>query len=374
MDALLNLYKNFADSFAAAHERWGWMLELFLIVTAVVAINLLLKYCLLFMGRRVQRSANLWDDAIYAAINLPLRALTWVIGLSIAAQFAVRDGVSLLSEVVMPARTIGVIAVIIWFLIRLVKEFSKNLIEHRSKTGQHIDHTTVEAIGRLLNISFVITGTLVAMQTLGYSISGVLAFGGVGGLAIGLASKDMLANIFGGLTIFLDRPFSQGDWIRSPEKDIEGVVENIGWRRTQIRTFDKRPLYVPNAVFTNIVVENASRMTHRRINETINLRYNDLPRVRPLLDEIRTMLQAHKEIDQRQTILVNLVTFAPHSVDFMLYCMTVTRDWAKYQEVKQDVLLKTGEIVAKHGADMAFPTMTLLLPEAIRLQQEPAMP
>ena len=103
------------------------------------------------------------------------------------------------------------------------------------------------------------------MQALGYSISGVLAFGGIGGIAVGFAAKDLLANFFGGLMIYLDRPFSVGDWIRSPDKNIEGTVEEIGWRLTRIRTFDKRPLYVPNSTFTQISVENPSRMLNRRI-------------------------------------------------------------------------------------------------------------
>jgi len=80
------------------------------------------------------------------------------------------------------------------------------------------------------------------MQTLGYSISGVLAFGGIGGIAVGFAARDLLANFFGGFMIYMDRPFDVGDWIRSPDQEIEGTVEKIGWRLTTIRTFDKRPL------------------------------------------------------------------------------------------------------------------------------------
>ena len=103
----------------------------------------------------------------------------------------------------------------------------------------------------------------------------MLTFGGVGGLIVGLAAKDLLSNFFGGMMIYFDRPFKVGDWIRSPDRQIEGTVERIGWRMTIIRTFDKRPLYVPNSVFSSIVVENPSRMLNRRINETFGLRYQD---------------------------------------------------------------------------------------------------
>ena len=111
----------------------------------------------------------------------------------------------------------------------------------------------------------------------------------VGGIAVGFAARDLLANLFGGLTIYLDRPFSVGDWIRSPDRQIEGVVERIGWRSTVVRRFDKRPLYVPNSVFSTVVVENPSRMTNRRIYETIGLRYDDARVVGAITDAVRAV-------------------------------------------------------------------------------------
>ncbi len=354
--------------FNQAHDRWGGVLEIFLIVLAVVAVNFCLKIALAFLHKRVQASRNVWDDAIFAAINLPLRALTWVLGLSIAADFTiVKETTTALSELVDPFRTVGVIAVMTWFLMRLVNEVSHNMIQHQSRKGEPVDQTTIEAIAKLVRASVVITGALVILQSLGFSISGVLAFGGVGGLAVGLAAKDLLANVFGGLTIYLDRPFSKGDWIRSSEKDIEGVVEQIGWRRTVIRRFDKRPMYVPNAIFTNIVVENPSRMTNRRIKESMGIRYDDVRKVAPILNDIREMLKAHEEIDQNQIILVNFDQFGSHSLDCFVYCLTVTREWAKYHEVKQEILLRIHEIVEQHGAEMAFPTSTLHFPDPIML-------
>src|SRR5690554_8109402 len=135
-----------------------------------------------------------------------------------------------------------------------------------------MDYTTVNAISKLSRAVVIITAVLISLQSLGYSLSGVLAFGGVGGIAVGFAAKDLLANFFGGFIVHLDRPFKVGDWIRSPDRKIEGTVEVIGWRLTTIRTFDQRPLYVPNAVFTQIAVENPSRMTNRRIPTTLGIR------------------------------------------------------------------------------------------------------
>ena len=167
--------------------------------------------------------------------------------------------------------------------------------------------------------------------------------------------------------IFLDRPFSVGDWIRSPDRDLEGTVESIGWRVTQIRTFDQRPLYVPNSVFTEVSVENPSRMNNRRIYETFGIRYDDLSQMPGIVDDVHKMLLAHEDIAQERTLMVNFVTFGDSTLDFFVYTFTKTTDWATFHKVKQDVLFKIADIVAAHGAEFAFPTQTLQLetPEAL---------
>ncbi|MCB1982213.1 MAG: mechanosensitive ion channel family protein, partial [Rhodoferax sp.] len=227
--------------------------------------------------------------------------------------------------------------------------------------GEEVDHTTIDALVKLARLVTVVVAVISAAQTLGFQIAGLLALGGVGGIAVGFAAKDILANFFGGLTIYLDRPFGVGEWIRSPDKSIEGTVEYISWRHTRIRAFNKNPIYVPNAVFTSIVVENPSRMSHRRIKETIGLRYDDFAVVAPIVDEIRAMLQVHEGIDATQTLIVNFNQFGASSLDIMVYTFTKTTVWVEYHHVKQDVLLKIGEIIERHGAEIAFPTQTLHL-------------
>jgi MscS family membrane protein len=213
--------------------------------------------------------------------------------------------------------------------------------------------------------------SLVVLQSLGYSVSGVLAFGGIGGIAVGFAAKDLLANFFGGLMIYMDRPFKVGDWVRSPDKDIEGVVEDIGWRLTRIMTFDKRPLYVPNATFTNISVENPSRMKNRRIYETIGVRYCDIDTLSLIIDNVRQMLTEHKDIDTQQTLMVNFNKMAESSLDFFIYTFTKTTNWERFHNVKQDVLFRVAKIIEQYNAQVAFPTSTVMLEKALINNQPP---
>jgi MscS family membrane protein len=197
------------------------------------------------------------------------------------------------------------------------------------------------------------------LQSLGVSVSGLLAFGGIGGIAVGFAAKDMLANFLGGLSIYLDRPFAVGDWIRSPDRSIEGTVEDIGLRVTRIRTFDQRPLYVPNSTFSSVSLENPSRMTNRRIYETIGVRYEDAGRVAKIVSDVQTMLKEHEDIAQDRTMIVNFNHMAPSSLDFFIYAFTKTTNWVEYHAIKENVLLRILEIVERNGAQIAFPTQTI---------------
>lgn len=343
---------------------WTLVLQVFLVVSVVVVGNFLLRRLLDHLSERTAKTQNPWDDALLQAARRPLPLLAWIVGLAFAARIVQSEADAPLFEAIDPIRTIGVIGCLTWFLVRVIGNMQAAILQQQIERGETVDRTTVDAIGKLLRVSVLITAVLVGLQSLGFSISGVLAFGGIGGIAVGFAAKDLLANFFGGLMVYLDRPFAVGEWIRSPDKEIEGTVEEIGWRLTRIRTFDKRPLYVPNAVFTQITVENPSRMSHRRIKEHVGVRYDDMAVVAPIVADIKAMLQAHPDIEQSQTLIVNLDAFGASSVDILIYTFTRTTVWVEYHEIKQDVLLKVAAIVAAHGAEIAFPTRTLHLASA----------
>lgn len=324
--------------------------------------GLVVNKLILAIERRAARTHNAWDDALIEASRKPAVWLVWVIGINFAAGVAARVMESNWYELVEPINRVAVLCLGTLFFVNFVSRAEKNLIDPAYISAPY-DETTVRAVGKLVRISAIVTAVLITMQLFGYSVGGVLAFGGIGGIAIGFAAKDLLANFFGGLMIYMDRPFSVGDWIRSPDKEIEGTVEDIGWRLTRIRTFDQRPLYIPNAVFTSIAVENPSRMLNRRIYETIGVRYDDLGVVEGIVSDIKTMLEGHPDIDSQQTLMVNFNQFAASSLDFFIYTFTHTTNWVEYHQIKQDVLLKVADIIEARGAEVAFPTSTLHIVE-----------
>ncbi|MCK5649242.1 MAG: mechanosensitive ion channel family protein [Gammaproteobacteria bacterium] len=339
-----------------------WISEAFLIILIAVIFNFIQKRMINKLHAKLETTENPWDEALVESLAKPISAFIWLWGITIAGNvIADANNVSVFDKLVEPVRDTGIVVIFTWFILRLIVRIEHNVIKIGRDKEDNYDVTTVQAITKLIRVSVFITGALILMQQLGVSVSGVLAFGGIGGMAIGFAAKDLLSNFFGGLMLYLDRPFAVGDWIRSPDRNIEGTVESIGWRLTLIRTFNKRPLYVPNSTFASISVENPSRMSHRRIKETIGVRYDDSDKLNGILNEVRDMLSNHNEIDTSQTLMVNLNEFAPSSLDFFIYTFTKTTNWVKYHKVKQDVLFQILQIIDKHGAEVAFPTSTLHL-------------
>jgi MscS family membrane protein len=338
-----------------------WVYEVFAVVLGVLILAFIARRILVKLAAKAEATYNPWDDALVNAVRKPLRYSIIIIGISYAAQIAGSQTDAEIFSYIDSIRYTLLTAMISWAMISFIAQLENATIQQKLQTGEQVDRTSIHAIGKLVRAAIFITTALVILQTLGFSVSGVLAFGGIGGIAIGFAAKDLLANFFGGLMIYLDRPFTAGDWIRSPDKEIEGTVESIGWRLTTIRTFDKRPLYVPNSIFATIAVENPSRMSHRRINETIGLRYSDITQMDKIVEDVKTMLKAHEEIDQTQTMIVNFNEFNESSVDFFVYTFTKTTNWIYFHQVKQDVLLKISNIIAENGAEIAFPTTTMFL-------------
>ena len=344
-------------------------------VFSIVFVTLIARYGLKRVldkvAKQLTRTQNPYDDALLEAARKPFGWGIWLLGISWAFEYMLlraqehnaREGLAFdgsLLAIVEPFRTVAAIVLLSWFASRFIRFVEQN-VSNTSYRENPIDATTANAVAKLLRAAVLITAGLLILQNLGVSIGGVLAFGGIGGIAIGFAARDLLANFFGALMIFLDRPFSVGDWIRSPDRDIEGTVEEIGWRLTRIRTFDQRPLYVPNAVFASLAVENPERMLNRRIYETVGVRYDDTKVLPDILEGIRAYLIGNDSIDKDRVLMVNLTEFGPSSVNFFIYTFTKTIVWTEYHEIKEAVLLKIADIIESHGAEIAFPTQTVHL-------------
>jgi MscS family membrane protein len=319
------------------------------------------KLILLFTGIS-KKTATDFDDIILKSIQKPLTYLIILVSLILISEAL--NSLFEIFEFFDTSKVIYLLIVVLisWTLLRILNGYYSNksfLINLKESDDPMVVEQTYEITIRIFKIIVIIITALMLMQEFGLSISGLLAFGGVGGLVIGLAAKDLLSNFFGGLMIFLDRPFKVGEFIKSPDRNIEGIVESIGWRLTVVRTFSKNVLYIPNSAFANIVVENATRMTNRRINQIIGLRYDDLDKIPKIVDDVRIYLESHNDIDQSNKPTVYFQSFSASSCDFFIRAFTNTKDWREFLKIKEQVLYKVSEIINNHNAAIAFPTMTI---------------
>ena len=338
----------------------AWLEQVILIIAVTLLCVVLWRFIVKKVEVLIENTNNKYDDVIWYALLKPVSWLILLIGSSIALRVISGSEHFELPALFATGQKIVLLMLVAWVLWRFVHKTEETAVESGSR-----DITTAQAIGKLVKLIIIIITALMALQIFGVHLSGLLAFGGMGGLIVGMAAKDLLGNFFGALMIYLDKPFVVGEWIRSPDREIEGTVVKIGWRITRIQTFDKRPLFVPNGLFSQMVIENATRMSNRRIKESFGIRYQDIHKIKSIIDEVREMLESHNDVDQNQVIIVNFDIFNNSSLDFFIYAFAKTTDWVLFHKVKEDVMLKVADIVIAHEAEFAFPTRQLHIDKAI---------
>jgi len=362
MDAILETTAQYLMS-----HLWIVQIAVVIIVTAIA--SRVRYFVLKRVNDRLSTQGSLLNRSVCIAIRTPLAALIWIAGSLFAIDIIRLEFELSILEAIPAIRYVALIVVMTWFAIRLVNVYERGYIADKRDTEPGFDITTAQITTKVLKICAVVLGALIAMQTLGMNIAGLVAFGGVGGIAVGFASRELIANYFGGLMIYLDQPFKVGETIDSSDRDIHGTVMDIGWRQTIVQKFDTRTLYVPNSAFTTIAVRNLTRQTHRRIYEYVGIRYDDAGKIDVIVNDVREMLHNHPDIAKDNSVMVSFDRFAASSLDFFIYCFTKTTVWAEYHAVKQDVLFKIIEIVDNHGAQIAFPTSTIHLADGSSLKE-----
>jgi MscS family membrane protein len=327
------------------------MLGILLFLAIVVHIGL--SFTLNKLSKHLDSTKTQIDDYFVDALSAPLKVLVWY-GWIYFSMLQLKVDFPALGQIT-EYIDITPIVILAWGILRLISSIEKVMLEREAK----VDKDSIRLFTRLIKIAFVFVFVLGFAQYFGYSVSSILTLGGVGGIVIGFAAKDMLANVFGGLMIQMDKPFSTGDWIRTTDKSIEGVVEKIGWRMTRIRTFNKNPVYVPNGIFATIPIETPSRMTNRQIHAIIGIRYDDIAQMQSIIEKVEKLLADHEHIDHEEPCRVYFDLFNASSLDFVIWAFSTVTEGAEFKKIKGKLLLDVADIIANHGAEIAYPTQTL---------------
>jgi len=306
-----------------------------------------------FIEKLAKKTATEIDDLLVSILSRPLSFLIVAGGI-----FSALLILGIKHFIVLKVIKTLFVFVISWTLYNFIISFEVYIYKFAEKFGKDLTQELGSFLVKLCKIFVIGLGGLTILQEWGINVSAIIASLGLGGLAFALAAKDTVANLFGGLTVLIDKSMKVGDWIKIG--DVEGIVEDIGLRTSKIRTFEKSLIIIPNQVLANQSLENFSRRNVRRIKMVIGVTYSTTrEQMVKILEDIRTMLKNHPGIAKNQLLMVYFTDFGDSSLNIFIYCFTNTADWEKYLAIREDVNLKIMEIIEKHGAEFAFPSTSI---------------
>jgi MscS family membrane protein len=341
-------------------KKEAWMLTSLLILIGTFVVSLLETVIYKKLHQRLVKTEVIWDDLLLDALHLPLEIGIWLIGTLLILR-KVLHNVHFSTDFLRLEGTLelGVLLIIAWFFVRFIARLERRMLYRHRRMKQGNEAMTINALCHMARIVIIIILGLSILQLFGIPLAAVVTLSSVSMVAVAYSAKEQLANLFAGLILFWDRPFVVGDWICSPDKEIEGTVEYIGWRLTVVRTFDRRLRYIPNGLFSSIIVENAARMSHRRIKTVIGVRYDDAKSIPKIIAALNEYVANLDEIDQEQPNFIRFSHFGTNSLDIHVNIYTTTTLWLDYEQLKEKVYLDMLAIIAKYKAECAFPTRTV---------------
>ncbi len=296
-----------------------------------------------------------FDYLVATAASKPVGYLLLIMGL--AGACAVLPLPTKVALLVFGAIKVVASADVIWFLFRIVDVVAEYLARLTRRTESQLDDQLIPLLSKALKVTVVLVGAVTALQVLGINVTGLVAGLGIGGLAVALGLQDTLANFFGSVFIFIDRPFAVGDWIKVG--DVEGTVTEVGFRSTRIETFPKTVVTIPNKTVANAVIDNKSRMPKRRVMQTIGVTYETTAQqMTEVVEAIRKTLENDDGVHQ-EYIVVRFTEFADSSLNILVYYFTKATAYADHLATKERVNLAIMRAIDELGLSIAFPTQTV---------------
>ncbi|MDC3100965.1 mechanosensitive ion channel family protein [Pelagibacteraceae bacterium] len=317
--------------------------------------RLIARFILNRLSRIVSRTSNQIDDAVIEVLDGPLKFLPVVIGFFIASSYLDisennQDFLDLLNRSL-------ITIFIFWLLHQLIIPFSFVIKNFESKISKPLVDWTLKG----LKILVIVLGAVAILELWGIRVGPVIAGLGLFGVAVALGAQDLFKNLISGIMILMEKRFTVGDVILV-SGEVEGVVEQIGFRSTLVRRFDSTPVMVPNYKFAEQSVTNYTRRHHRRIRWLIGLEYRTtIDQLKKIRDEINTLIEKDENFakNQNASFYVRIDSFSDSSIDMLVQTFTVTNDWAEFLKIKENLAVKIIEIVENNEAGFAFPSQSL---------------
>ncbi|MDZ7772257.1 MAG: mechanosensitive ion channel family protein [Balneolaceae bacterium] len=303
----------------------------------------------------VSSSTTQWDDRLLHETEKPVSFLFmmgfyWATFTNLMLSVTVNYYLALALEVAFSAS-------FVWLFYNLSNVFSEYLMKMTSRTESKLDDQLVPLLRKTLKVFVLVIGIIFILQNHGINVASLLAGLGLGGLAIALAARETLANFFGSITIFTDKPFQVGDWIVTDK--VEGTVEEVGFRSTRIRTFYNSLVSVPNSKLADSAIDNMGLREYRRLRTVLNLTYDTTAdQMEAFTEGIRELVRGNEHIRQ-DFFEVHFSEYGPHSLDVMVYIFFDVPDWSTELRERHRFLLNIKALAEDVGVEFAFPTRTL---------------
>ncbi len=338
---------------------WQYLLAFILIILALFARRMATLFLNRFVLPWTSRLGGIYTGRIISALVQPLSALLGLFGIFLAIKVLTfpLDGAPeavVSPELVNQSFQVAIAGIVVWALTRLIDVLGLFLRERAEENDLPVDVPVIPLLQKSLKIFVAVVGGLLVIQHMGYPIASLLGGLGIGGLAVALAAQDTLANVFGSIIVFTDKPFKVGDWVEIG--DVEGFVESIGFRSTRIRTWAKSLVTLPNKTIANSRIENWSAMPLRRVSYTLCVAYEaSSEQVKQLVDKIEQAVTHHPGVDQTFH-LVSFKGFGESGLEIMLYYFTRSTAWTEHMRVRQEVNLEIMQLLDELGLSVAVPS------------------
>lgn len=336
---------------------WPILLGLVVFLVIVLVRRIVLRFIMLPLRALTRRTRTQYDDQILeflkTPINLGIIALGLMIGVSVAELSA-----GLVDFFGRLARSLIIVGFTL-SLSHLASQISFGEGQLGELIGIHIDDKLLPFLRTGLRIVILSISAIILLQEWGYDASGVIAGLGIGGLALSLAAKDTVENLFGFSSIITDKPFSVGEFIVTPA--ATGIVEHVGIRSTRIRQLDQALVVVPNSKLAAGRILNWARAEKRRLDITLGISYEARSTdLRQLMARLRQLLEQNEDVDT-DSIIVHFVNFGASTLDVRIICTVLHAGWADFTRVGEGIRLNIMDIVEQLGLEIALPSRTVYL-------------
>ena len=307
------------------------------------------------LSKIVNKTSNKIDNTVVEVIEGPLKFFPIVLGFFIATSYIdlsleVQNFVDLLN------RTLITIF-IFWLLHQLVIPFSYIIKNFEDKISKPLVNWTLKG----LEIIIIVLGIVAVLELWGIKVGPVIAGLGLFGVAVALGAQDLFKNLISGIMILMEKRFTIGDVILV-SNEVEGVVEQIGFRSTLVRRFDSTPVMIPNYKFAEQSVTNYSRRHHRRIRWLIGFEYKTtIDQLKKIRDSITNLIEDNEDFakNENSSFFIRIDSFSDSSIDMLVQAFTVTNDWSEFLRIKEELAVSIKDIVESNDAGFAFPSQSL---------------